>query len=264
MKRVLVTGANGQLGLSIQDIANNYPDIEINFKDRSELDITNNEQVNKVFGSGKFNYCINCAAYTNVEQAERTPEVAFMVNAKGVKILATACKEHNVILIHISTDYVFDGNKGEPYTIEDLPNPINAYGQSKLEGENYVQEILSQYYIIRTSWLYHKIHGRNFYKTILEKAKEDKTIKVTDDQVGCPTNAANLAQFLIDLISLKEPSFGVFHYTDGEAMTWYDFSKKIIEENNLRDLATVVRDNNYRSFAKRPKKSILYHNTKSK
>ncbi|MEB8346286.1 dTDP-4-dehydrorhamnose reductase [Flavobacteriaceae bacterium KMM 6898] len=257
MNRVLVTGANGQLGLSIQDIKNDYPELEFIFKDRSELDIANNDQVKDVFGSGNFDYCINCAAYTNVDQAERTPEVAYTINADGVKNLAMACKENNVTLIHISTDYVFDGNKREPYTTEDIPNPINEYGKSKWEGENRIQEILSQYYIIRTSWLYHKIHGHNFYKTILAKAKKGETINVTDEQVGCPTNAANLAQFILGLISQKEPAFGIFHYTDGLTMTWHDFSKKIIIENNLRGVATVVRNNNYRSFARRPKNSVL-------
>ena len=257
MKRVLVTGANGQLGLSLQDIANNYPDLEFIFKNRSDFDITNKDQGEKIISSVKFDYCINCAAYTNVEQAERTPEVAYTINVEGVKNMAMACKENNVTLIHISTDYVFDGEKETPYTIEDQPNPINEYGKSKWEGEKRIQEILSNYFIVRTSWLYHKKHGKNFYKTILEKAKQRETLNVIDEQVGCPTNAANLAKFILGLIGLKESSFGIYHYTDGEAMTWFDFSKKIIEENNLMDLATVVRDNNYRSFARRPKNSVL-------
>jgi dTDP-4-dehydrorhamnose reductase len=139
MKRVLVTGSNGQLGLSIQNIKNDYPELEFIFKNRSDFDITNKNQVKKIFSSGKFDYCINCAAYTNVEQAERTPEVGYTINAEGVKNIAHACKEYDATLIHISTDYVFDSNKGEPYTTEDTPNPINEYGKSKLEGEKYVQ-----------------------------------------------------------------------------------------------------------------------------
>jgi dTDP-4-dehydrorhamnose reductase len=257
MKRVLVTGANGQLGLSIQDIKNDYPELEFIFKDRSELDITNNDQVKDVFGSGNFDYCINCAAYTNVDQAEKTPDIAYQVNAEGVKHIAHSCKEYDVTLIHISTDYVFDGNKGEPYTTEDIPNPINEYGKSKLEGENYVQEILSQYYIIRTSWLYHKTHGKNFYKTILEKAKNRETMKVTDDQVGCPTNAANLAKHLLDLILHENQQYGLYHNTGGQALSWFDFALKILEENGLKNTTKIVKENNYRSFAKRPKISVL-------
>ena len=164
MKRVLVTGANGQLGLSLQDIANNYPDLEFIFKNRSDFDITNKDQGEKIISSVKFDYCINCAAYTNVEQAERTPEVAYTINVEGVKNMAMACKENNVTLIHISTDYVFDGEKETPYTIEDQPNPINEYGKSKWEGEKRIQEILSNYFIVRTSWLYHKKHGKIFTK----------------------------------------------------------------------------------------------------
>ena len=257
MKRVLVTGASGQLGMSIQDIRKDFQELEFVFKDRSELDITNKDQVKDAFDSGNFDYCINCAAYTDVEQAEKTPAIAYKINAEGVKHIALACNKYKVILIHISTDYVFDGEKDLPYTVDDLPNPINEYGKSKWEGEKHIQEILNQYLIVRTSWLYHKEHGKNFYKTILKKADKRETIYVTDEQVGCPTDAANLAQFILGLIRLGDPIYGIIHYTDGEVMTWYDFSKKIIAENNFSSVATVVRDNNYRSFAKRPRQSIL-------
>lgn len=257
MTRVLITGANGQLGMSIRDLQEEHPNIDFLFKMREQLDITNANQLNEFFGSMHFDYCINCAAYTNVEQAEKTPEIAFKVNEEGVRNLANACKENKVILIHISTDYVFDGEKGEPYTVEDIPNPINEYGMSKWEGERHVQEILSNFYIVRTSWLYHKDYGKNFYKTILEKAKRGEPINVTDEQVGCPTNAVNLGKFILSLINTDKHPYGIFHYTDGVAMTWYDFSKKIAEENKLKGVARVVKDNNYRSFARRPKFSVL-------
>lgn len=257
MKRVLVTGTAGQLGMSIRDIHKDFRDLEFIFKVKSELDLTNIDQVKNIFGSGNFDYCINCAAYTDVEQAERTPAIAYKINAEGVKHIALACKEYNVVLIHISTDYVFDGEKSLPYTVDDIPNPINEYGKSKWEGEKHIQEILNHYIIVRTSWLYHREHGKNFYKTILKKAVTGETIYVTDEQVGCPTDAVNLAQFILGLISLKELSFGIYHFTDVEAMSWYDFSKKIIDENNLNDIAMVVKDNNYRSFARRPQNSVL-------
>jgi dTDP-4-dehydrorhamnose reductase len=263
MKRVLVTGAHGQLGLSIRDLQDKHPQIDFVFKTREQLDITKVKQVNELFNSNHFDYCFNCAAYTNVEQAEKTPEIAFKVNEEGVKNLAKACKENKVILIHISTDYVFDGKKGEPYTVDDIPNPINEYGKSKWEGEKHIQEILNHYFIVRTSWLYHKKHGKNFYKTILKKVKKGETIYVTDEQVGCPTDAANLTKYVVDLIDIEDVNYGIRHFTDLEAMTWYDFAKKIVEESNLGNTTRVVRDNNYRSFAKRPKKSILYHNNKS-
>lgn len=256
MKRILVTGASGQLGMSLQEIHKKYPQMEFVFKNSTALDITNAQEVQQVFSSGAFDYCINCAAYTQVEQAERTPEIAFKVNAEGVKNLALACKKHIVILIHISTDYVFDGKKGMPYTVDDTPNPINEYGKSKWEGEKYIQEILNKYFIVRTSWLYSD-HGKNFYKTVLEKAKRGEILRITDQQTGCPTHAGNLARFILELIVEENTQFGIYHFTDGEVMTWYDFAKKIISKNNLNGTTKIVRDNNNRSFALRPKNSIL-------
>ncbi|NND80424.1 MAG: NAD(P)-dependent oxidoreductase, partial [Maribacter sp.] len=152
MKRILVTGSSGQLGMSIQKIHKEYDNLDFVFMNSKELDITNLQRVQEIVGSGHFDYCINCAAFTNVEQAEKTPEKAFAVNAEGVKNIAIACKEKDVLLIHISTDYVFDGEKSAPYTIDDKPNPINEYGKSKLLGEQYIHEILQEYMLIRTSW----------------------------------------------------------------------------------------------------------------
>ncbi|WP_150452169.1 dTDP-4-dehydrorhamnose reductase [Arenibacter lacus] len=257
IKRVLVTGANGQLGLSLQDISGHYSNLKFVFADSKELDITNLEMVNQYFKIGNFHYCINCAAYTNVEQAEKTPEIAFKVNAEGVKNLALACMENQVILIHISTDYVFDGEKGSPYTIHDSPNPINQYGKSKLAGEQYLQEILRNHFIVRTSWLYHKTHGKNFYKTILEKAKKGETLRITDRETGCPTNSENLAKFLVNLITTENHVYGIHHFTDGNAMSWYQFALNIIEENNLKNNTKIIKDNSYQTVAERPKYSVL-------
>lgn len=257
MKSVLVTGTNGQLGRSIRDIVADYPDLHVIFKGKDTLDVANDQEVKNTFDSSKYDYCINCAAYTNVEQAEINPELAYKINTEGAKNLALACKEHNVILIHISTDYVFDGTKREPYTVEDEPNPINEYGKSKLEGEVVIQEILNTFFIIRTSWLYHKVHGKNFYKSIVEKASAEEVLKVTDAQKGCPTNASNLARYILDLIAQNNKGYGILHFTDNEAMTWYDFAKRILEENNLSHKAQLKKAKNYRTFARRPKNSIL-------
>src|SRR5690606_14614432 len=217
-----------------QDIVQHYPDLDFAFMNSKELDITNAKAVNAIFDSGNFDYCINCAAYTHVEQAEKSPDIAFKVNAEGVKNLASACQEHKVTLIHISTDYVFDGEKGTPYTVDDTPNPINEYGRSKLKGEQYVQQILNEYFIVRTSWLYHKKYGKNFYKTILEKAQKGEELQITDREIGCPTNAINLTVFLLKLIEDKDPRYGIYHFTDGKAMTWFDFALNILEENGLK------------------------------
>jgi dTDP-4-dehydrorhamnose reductase len=257
MINVLVTGASGQLGRTIQELGVNYPEIDFIFKNSKELDITNNTYVNNVFEEVNFNYCINCAAYTNVEQAEKTPEIAFKVNADGAKNIANACKTNDVILIHISTDYVFDGEKKDPYSVNDLPNPINEYGKSKLLGETNIQEILDDYFIIRTSWLYSKVHGKNFYKTIIAKAQKGELIKVTDQQFGCPTNAENLTKYLLHIISINSNNYGIHHYTDGNAMTWFDFAFQILQNNGFKPSLFLVKDRNYRTFAKRPVFSVL-------
>jgi dTDP-4-dehydrorhamnose reductase len=256
MIRVLVTGAEGQLGKCLQKIAPNHSTIQFLFKNKSELDITKIESINKIFENEKFDFCINCAAYTNVEQAEKTPEMAFSINAEGAKNVAKACKENGVKLIHISTDYVFDGEKKEGYHPNDIPNPINEYGMSKLKGEQNIQEILNEYLIIRTSWLYSE-YGHNFYKSILEKAGEGETLYVTDDQIGCPTNANNLASYILDCLKRDPWVKGIEHFTDNKAMTWFDFAVSILKKHNVYSPKKIVRDKNYRSFAKRPATSIL-------
>ncbi len=254
---VLVTGANGQLGLTIKELFEvNNKNIDFTFVTKSELDIRDETKLKQYFTENYFDYCINCAAYTNVEQAEKTPRMAYEVNAEGVKHLAEACKVNNVILIHISTDYVFDGEKTEPYTIDDKPNPINEYGKSKLLGELYIQDILENYYIIRTSWLYSKKYGNNFYRIILRKAKEEKELFVTDEQMGCPTNTESLSNYIFDLIKDSGVKYGLYHFSDSIVMTWFDFAKQILNRSLYTDVK-LAKAKNYRTFAARPKKSIL-------
>lgn len=257
-KKILVTGANGQLGKTIEALySQNDIELDFVFVSKNELDITDESNLKYYFENNSFNYCINCAAYTNVEQAEKTPEIAYKINANGVKNLAEICKQYNVALIHISTDYVFDGEKEAPYLITDTPNPINEYGRSKLEGEKCVQEILSNYFIVRTSWLYSKVYGKNFYKTILAKAKTEKELRITNAQKGCPTDTVNLATYVLGLIINENEDYGIHHFSDQHAMSWYDFARQIINENSLSDAINLVEVGNYRTFAKRPKNSIL-------
>ena len=259
MIKILVTGANGQLGQSIQAIKDNYIDIDFTFCNSKDLDITNTEEVKEFFSTNEFRYCINCAAYTNVEQAEKTPEKAYLVNGDGARNIAKECEKYNIILVHISTDYVFDGEKGSPYAISDSTNPINEYGKSKLIGENYIREIVKKYFIVRTSWLYSEF-GHNFYKTILNKAKNGEDLFVIDTETGCPTNANNLAKYILELVSSNNKGFGVKHFTDNKPMTWYGFAEEILKNNKLDKTTKLVRANNYRSFAKRPKNSTLLYN----
>ena len=256
MKSVLVTGAGGQLGMAIQRLEGHYPDLSFSFKDRAALNITRKEQVVAVFAEGRFDYCINCAAYTNVEQAEQDPEPAFEINAHGAGIIAGACAEYGVVLIHISTDYVFDGEKTKPYTTKDTPNPINVYGKSKLQGEELIMGQLEKFYIIRTSWLYSDF-GENFYTKILQKAKEQDVLHITREQTGCPTHADNLARYILKIVSGENEYYGIHHFTDGVAMTWYDFAREIVSQNSLQDRVRVVEAENYRTFARRPKNSVL-------
>lgn len=255
MIRVLVTGASGQLGQSIQKIASDYPELQFVFKNSKDLDITGASKMGKVFEDGQYRYCINCAAYTNVEKAESEKEKAFSINAEGVRNIAKSCLKNDVVLMHISTDYVFDGEKKEPYTIDDDPNPVNVYGASKLKGEEYIQEILDAYFIIRTSWLYSEF-GKNFYRTILRKAKAGEQLQVTDGQTGCPTQAKNLSKYIINLVGTGSKNYGIHHFTDGAAMT-YGFAEKIPIDNKLGDTVHLEKAKNYRTFARRPNNSVL-------
>lgn len=256
--KVLVTGSNGQLGKTIKELyAKNSLGLDFQFVSKEELDITSEDKVVTFFKNKHFNYCINCAAYTNVEQAEKTPDIAFKVNAEGGKNVAKACKEANTILIHISTDYVFDGEKKEPYIPSDLPNPINEYGKSKLLGERYIQQIMNNYFIVRTSWLYSKKYGHNFYRTILEKAKKEDNLYITDEQTGCPTNTVTLAKYIIKLMKTDNSEFGIYHYCDEKVMTWFDFADQILSENNLKSKTNLVKGGNYVTLAKRPKYTVL-------
>ncbi|MBT2160334.1 dTDP-4-dehydrorhamnose reductase [Zobellia barbeyronii] len=256
MKSVLVTGANGQFGKSIEKIAVNYPQLNFVFATSSELDITSIESIEKKLFNESFSYLINCAAYTDVENSEKEPEKAYKVNADGVKNLALICKKQHTVLIHVSTDYVFDGEKGAPYLVTDVTNPINVYGASKLKGEQHIEYLMDSYFIVRTSWLYSEF-GKNFYKTIFQKAKEGANLSVIDDQIGSPTHAGNLAEYILNLIIDQSKSYGIHHFTDGEILSWYGFAEKILKENGLADKVQLEKAKNYRTFARRPKYSVL-------
>jgi dTDP-4-dehydrorhamnose reductase len=255
-RAILVTGSNGQLGKTIEELYSKDMRYDFTFVSKEQLDISNEEEVKFFFKNNKFDYCINCAAYTNVEQAEKTPEIAYRVNAEGVKNLAEVCRQNNTILIHISTDYVFDGEKQEPYTIKDTPNPINEYGKSKLLGEKHIQEILKRHFIIRTSWLYSKKHGENFYKKIVEKAQIEKELFITDQQKGCPTDTVSLAQYILELIKLRNVNYGIYHYCDKQVMTWYEFAKLILANSGIINQMTLI-PRAYDSSVRRPRYSVL-------
>lgn len=256
MKRVLITGANGQLGQCIKNQSKNTSNIELIYASSKELDITNKEQVAEYFNKNTFDFCINCAAYTNVEQAEKEAKLAMLVNGIGVKQLSEECKKHNVTLTHISTDYVFDGTNTTPYTPLDKTNPINEYGRSKLEGEKFVKTILEKFFIVRTSWLYSEI-GRNFFTIITDKLKKGENLSVINDQIGCPTNANDLAKFVLSIIEKDSKAYGIHQFCGNTTMTWYDFAKQIASQMGVSVEITPVKTEHFPTIAKRPKYSVM-------
>ena len=265
--KILITGAKGQLGKCIKDAAANYPEFDFLFASRELLNIESEKSISNIFENNRFDYCINTAAYTNVEKAESDQETAFLTNAEGVKHLARHCKKNNTTLIQISTDYVFDGKKGSPYSEEDSTNSLNIYGASKLKGEQYVQEICQAYYILRTSWLYSQ-YGQNFYDTVLRFAKEGKLLTVTTEQTGTPTNANDLAEAILTIIRINSKNYGIYNFSNQGEATWYDFAKEILTQTNQLTKSNLAKTDYYRTFAARPSYSVLdtrkYKNTFNK
>jgi dTDP-4-dehydrorhamnose reductase len=257
MMNVLVTGSNGQLASCIKDLACQYENLNFIYTDYQELDICDLKQVNTFFKSDpKIDYCINCAAYTAVDKAESDADKAFEINATGAKNLAIACHEFDAVLIQISTDFVFDGEKREPYVETDLPNPISVYGASKLQGEVEVKQRLEKYFILRTSWLYSE-HGSNFMKTMLRLAETRDEISVVSDQIGTPTYAGDLAKMILNIVSSKNTNFGPYHYSNEGVVSWYDFAKAIFEVSAVEIKLNPIKTGDYPTPAKRPAYSVL-------
>ena len=252
MKRVLVTGANGQLGLALEDAAKD-PSLEIVFMDKSALDITNAEAIKEVFDKQSFAVCINAAAYTDVDGAETNKALAYAINATAVENLAKVCKHHECWLIHISTDYVFDGTLDRPYTPSDTPNPLNVYGASKLAGEQAIQAVGGTCSIVRTSWLYSQ-YGNNFYTKLQAQLDAKKTLQVTTDQQGCPTRAEDLATHLLTGIANQQLAKGISHYYGSEVMTWLDLARRLFPNQ------AVLEWGGTNSPTIRPKKVVLKNN----
>lgn len=256
MKKILITGANGQLGRCFQDDASSREGIVLLCEDKEVLDIADKAALKAYFEEQQPQHCVNAAAYTNVEKAESEREKAFLVNAEGAKNLAEVCREYNCTLWHISTDYVFDGSKNTPYIETDEVNPINVYGASKLKGEELIIETWDRHFIIRTSWLYSQ-YGHNFYNSILRLAKERDELTITTEQIGTPTNANDLAKAVLDMIAIDKAEYGVYHFSNKGSATWFDFAQAIVEIHGLEDEVSVGQTDYYPTFAERPKYSIL-------
>ena len=258
---VLVTGAKGPLGQAIQSISGKYPEVDFVFYDSSTLDITNLDDTKEVFKQVKPNFCINAAAYTAVDKAETEPEKAHLINAIGVKNLAEVCKENHTILLHVSTDFVFDGSKKTPYNEDDIPNPTGVYGQTKLDGEKAIQDTFEKYFIIRTSWVYSQF-GNNFMKTMLRFCSERASLTVVNDQIGTPTNAVDLAEVLVNILlthnaQLTTNNYGIYNFSNEGQCSWYDFAKKIFEINKIKIDLQPIPTSSYPTPAQRPAYSVL-------
>ena len=257
MRRVLVTGGNGQLGHSIRAKLDNYEDIEASFIDVEDLDLTDEEATIRYIGEHPCDVIVNCAAYTAVDRAESEPELAMAVNAFAVKNLAIAAKKSGCKVIHISTDYVFDGNADRPYREDDEPSPTSVYGSTKLEGERLLQEIMEDAIILRTAWLYSEF-GRNFFLTMKQKALEGVTVRVVNDQRGTPTYAGFLADTILRIIDSEKWVPGIYHVTDGEETTWYEFTREIYRKFGADpELVKPISSEEYPTPVKRPKYSVL-------
>ena len=256
MKTVLVTGSKGQLATCIKQEAKNTEDIRFVFKNSTELNITSKKQLNSFFTDNVIDYCINCAAYTAVDNAETNVELAFKINSEAVKNLAAICKENKTVLIHISTDFIFDGNSKEPYKETDIPKPKSVYGRSKLQGELEIQAIIKEHFIIRTSWLYSEFRN-NFMKTMLKLGQERENLSVVDDQKGVPTYARDLANIILKIITDESKIYGVYHYSNNGMTTWYNFAKEIFKQSELKIDLKPILTTAYPTPAKRPKYSVL-------
>lgn len=256
MRSILVTGAGGQLGQSIQEIAPNYTDCRFFFATRDILDITDQQALVHFFAEHSFDVVINCAAYTAVDKAESDIEAARLINATSTKYLAQITSEYNIPLIHISTDYVFDGNSSTPRAESDAVNPIGVYGQTKLEGEQFALAINPKTIIIRTSWVYSK-YGANFVKTMLRLYREKQEIGVVNDQLGSPTNAIDLAQAIMTIISQDSKEYGIFNYSNEGQCSWYEFAMKIKELTGSSIHINGIPTSAYPTPAKRPAYSLL-------
>lgn len=255
--KVLVTGSNGQLGSEIKSISSNFPRLIFTFTDIDELDITNSLAVNSLLHAIKPNFVVNCAAYTAVDKAEQEIEIATKINSLAPTIIAKACKENNCRMIHISTDYVFDGESKTPYDESSTVNPVSQYGKSKLNGE--IAALSTGVCMaIRTSWLYSSF-GNNFVKTIIRNGKIKPELRVVSDQIGCPTYARDLADVILKIVSKGQDNFipEIFHYSNEGVCSWYDFATEIINIAGINCKISPIGAVDYPLPAKRPQYSVF-------
>jgi len=267
--RILVTGKNGQLGRSIQKIVNTDTKIDNNqspndfiFVGRGDLDLGSESNISHYFKNNKFDIIINCAAFTAVDKAEQEAELVNQINHLAVKQLASIANKQQAKLMHVSTDYVFDGHSSNPYIETDTPNPINVYGRTKLAGEKALQKIMpTNAIIIRASWIYSE-YGNNFVKTMLKLGKEQDEVSVVNDQIGSPTYAADLADAILEIIKHKKfrdvgQTSQIYHYSCEGVISWYEFAKEIFKIEKIECEVSAVASQQYLTPAKRPRNTLM-------
>ncbi|PKP36319.1 MAG: dTDP-4-dehydrorhamnose reductase [Bacteroidetes bacterium HGW-Bacteroidetes-15] len=258
MKNILVTGSNGQLGSEIRERSKELSQFNFIFVDVEDMDIANNKEVEAFFSKTNIDGIINTAAYTAVDKAENEEKLAFAINETGVKYLCQISEKYNIFLIHISTDYVFDGEKDIAYTPNDEVNPNSVYGKSKLAGEMQIVNSNINYAIVRTSWLYSS-KGNNFVKTILKHAKVKSSLNVVDDQFGSPTYAGDLADATLKILKIISNKIirKTYHYSNEGKTSWFDFAREIVNIANIKCNINPIKTEEYPTLAKRPKYSVM-------
>lgn len=262
MKNVLITGSNGQLGLAVKIASlQSAMEFKYHFLSHRDLDLSDYQSVDRFISDNEINICINCGAFTKVDIAEKEPERAMEINGLAVKNLAQAISRNNGLLVQISTDFVFDGKSNIPYLETDAVNPLNVYGNTKLQGEKYAMEYNVRSIIIRTSWVYSN-DGQNFLNTMMHLGMERDHIEVVYDQIGTPTFTQDLAGLLISIIDNTEleGKYGIYHYSNEGVASWYDFASAIMEYTELGCQVFPITSNSYPTPARRPSYSILNKN----
>ena len=254
---ILVTGANGQLGRSLQKTAAAYPEYRVFFASREQTDIADRDAVEHALRESAADALVNCAAYTAVDRAEGEVEQARRANAIGPAVLAEAALRHGIPLVHVSTDYVFSGRGNRPLTEDDAPEPQNVYGRTKLEGEQAIRRCGCRAAVVRTGWLYSEF-GHNFVKTMLRAARQGRELAVVHDQRGGPTYAEDLARAILELIKRGVEGFSLYHYADRGEASWYDFAQAVFDISAVHPTALrPIRTEEYPAAAPRPRYSVL-------
>lgn len=253
MNNILVTGSTGQLGSDVvkELLKRGYSTLSPN---RSELNLCSEDNIRNYISNSNCEAIVHCAAYTQVDKAEDEKDLCIKINATATKHIVKCAKILDIPMIYISTDYVFDGTKDGKYTENDETNPINIYGESKLAGEKYVQEILDKYYIVRTSWVFN-INGKNFIETMLRLSKANNQLSIVNDQIGSPTYTKDLSRLLVDM--LETSKYGLYHATNEGYCSWYEFANTIFKLANINIDIKAINSNEYASRAKRPMNSKL-------